>query len=335
MRDSPAIGDDQDRRAWSTKRLVELQRRLQTPLAELIAGHPFCIYATGSYGRLEAWQQSDIDLFFLDGHGPQDEGLSWMTFIRVAALLIEETEAMGFPPFSGDGKYLTRQSIQRMEQVLGSPDDDSVNAFTARMLLLLESRPVTAAELYDELLRKVIGFYYRDFEANETTFLQVFLINDILRFWRTLTLNYESDRLKVRSLTGSEQERAKVKSALKNYKLKASRLATCFSIVVHLASEPAPVTLDRVFELCKLTPTERFGALRGRRLAADEILDAIADLYERFLDFVQRPDEDLLADFAIPDLRRAKLDEANMYGKQIFRLVTELVDRERLRHLVV
>lgn len=329
------MSDKDDRREWSVARLAELQRRVQAPLDELIAGHPFCIYATGSYGRLEAWERSDIDLFFLDGHGPGDKGLPWMTFVRVASRLIEETEAMDFPPFSGDGKYLTIQSIQRMEEVLGSAEDDSVNAFTARMLLLLESRPITEAELYDDLLRKVIGFYYRDFEGNEKTFLPVFLTNDILRFWRTLTLNYESDRLKVRRLSGREQEEARAKSALKNYKLKASRLTTCFSMVVHLASEEPPVTLERVFELCKLTPTERFAALRGRTSAADEVLDVIADLYGRFLDFVQRPDEELLADFAGAELRRAKLDEANAYGTQIFRLLTELVEPERLRHLVV
>jgi hypothetical protein len=323
-----------DRRTWSLERLAELQQRLDAPLAELIGGHPFCIYATGSYGRLEAWQQSDIDLFFLDGHRSGD-AFSWIAFVQVAARLIQETEAMSFPPFSGDGKYLTIQTIQRMQQVLGSPEDDSANAFTARMLLLLESRPVTATALYDELLAQVIGFYYRDFEGNEESFLPIFLTNDILRFWRTLTLNYEHDRLKLRALSGADQERAKAKSALKNYKLKASRLATCFSMIVHLATDPAPVPLENVFALCKQTPTERFEALRGRTASADSLIDDLATRYGAFLDFVQRPEADVLADFANPENRREKLDEAAAYGSQIFALLTELVEPERLRHLVV
>ena len=80
-----------------------------------------------------------------------------------------------------------------MEEVLGSPEDDGLNAFTARMLLLLESRPVYNAERYRRILKAVIGFYYRDFSDHSEHFRPTFLINDILRFWRTLTLNYEHE----------------------------------------------------------------------------------------------------------------------------------------------
>ncbi len=111
---------------------------------------------------------------------------------------------MGFPTFSGDGKYLEVLSVSEMEAVLGSPRDDSLNAFTARMLLLLESQPLDYEELYETLLKRIIGFYYRDFPDHEAEFVPVFLLNDILRFWRTLTLNYEHHRLKLRDLAGDE-----------------------------------------------------------------------------------------------------------------------------------
>jgi hypothetical protein len=91
---------------------------------------------------------------------------------------------MGFPAFSGDGRYLEVQYVHEMERVLGSPRDDSLNAFTARMLLLLESQPLYADGIYGRLLTRIIGFYYRDFSDRAKDFLPVFLINDILRFWR-------------------------------------------------------------------------------------------------------------------------------------------------------
>jgi hypothetical protein len=163
------------------------------------------------------------------------------------------------------------------------------------------------AALYDALLRRVIGFYYRDYQDHRDDFIPTFLANDILRFWRTLTLNYEHDRLKIRRMFGGDRDAAKVKSALKNYKLKSSRLSTCFSMVLHLASAPAPVTADRIFELCSLTPQERFAHLRGRSRAADGVLDAIDSAYERFLAEVQRPESDLLDAFGSPDFRRERL----------------------------
>ena len=297
---------------------------------------PLCIYATGSYGRLEAGAESDIDLFFLyEGH-PLVQRLSNLTLIRLSACLIEATEEMGFPPFSGDGRYLDVHYLDRMEEVLGSPEDDSLNVFTARMLLLLESRPVFAAERYERILQAVIDFYYRDFDDHAVDFRPTFLLNDILRFWRTLTLNYEHDRYEVLQLHENEQAEAKAKSALKNYKLKVSRLATCFSMVLHLSSESPPVRAARVFELCTLTPSQRLEALEGMGdPEADRCIAALLRRYEEFLDQVQRPREELLADFRNDAVRRDRLQEAGSFGEQIFELLRRLVPEDRLRHLLV
>jgi predicted nucleotidyltransferase len=90
---------------YSAERLVELRRRLEGG-AELLGKQPLSVYVTGSYGRLEAWAESDIDLFFLHG-GSDDEGpFPYTTFIRIAAELIDAAAAMKFPAFTGDGEYL-------------------------------------------------------------------------------------------------------------------------------------------------------------------------------------------------------------------------------------
>src|SRR5829696_848356 len=52
------------RREYSLDRLATLGERLG-PVRPLLAGQPICVYATGSYGRLEGWSGSDVDLFFL------------------------------------------------------------------------------------------------------------------------------------------------------------------------------------------------------------------------------------------------------------------------------
>lgn len=323
------------RAEYSKARIDDLGLRLEA-VKGLLRDEPLCIYATGSYGRLEAGEASDIDIFFLyEGH-PAVQRLSNLTLIRLSACLIDATEEMGFPSFSGDGRYLDVHYLDHMEEVLGSPEDDSLNAFTARMLLLLESRPVYGAERYRRILSAVVGFYYRDFEDHSDHFRPTFLINDILRFWRTLTLNYEHDRYEVLQLPEDEQAEAKAKSALKNYKLKVSRLATCFSMILHLASEKPPVPAERVLELCALTPRERFEALRGVGDAeADRCIETLLGTYETFLEHVQRPRPELLDDFRDEELRRAQLAEAGEFGERIFELLSILVPRERLRHLIV
>lgn len=322
------------RREYSLDRLATLGQRLD-PVRPLLAGKPICVYATGSYGRLEGWSGSDVDLFFLyDGEDATDR-FPWITFTRLAACLVDASEAMGFPEFSGDGKYLEVLYVRDMERVLGSPDDDSTNAFTARMLLLLESQPVYDADLYASLLERIVGFYYRDFEDHADDFVPGFLVNDILRFWRTLTLNYEHHRRQLQDLVGEELREKKASSALKNYKLKVSRMATCYSMVANLSSEPRPVTADTVLELCRMTPGERLARVGDRGIGAAELVARIADAYEAFLQDVQRPEDTLLEEFSSDEVRSRKLEEAAGYGKLVYDLLLAVVPAERMRYLVV
>ncbi|HEU5063462.1 MAG TPA: nucleotidyltransferase domain-containing protein [Solirubrobacterales bacterium] len=327
-----------DRARYSRDRIEELATGLSS-VDGIFAEESLCIYATGSYGRLEAWEGSDIDLFFLAAGHPDERPIPSLRFIRLAARLIELTEEMGFPEFTSDGAYLEVQYVDQMEEVLGSPHDDGLNAFTARMLLLLESRPVYRTELYRELLTRVIGFYFRDLDGHENDFEPVFLSNDILRFWRTLTLNYENKRFRIDRLPGAQQAEARAQSALKNYKLKQSRLATCFSMILHLATDPLPILPTRVLELCELTPQERFAALKGRGDdQADRRIEQLRRMYEAFLERVQTPEtpeEELVERFRDSDQRKKLLEEATLFGAEIYFLLQEMTSANRMRRLVV
>lgn len=127
----------EERRSQAAKRIAQLQVEL-TKAEELCNGRA-CAYITGSVARGEASTHSDLDLFIVSKGTPRDPQLTKLDEILIKADLIQATKKLGFPPFSGDGEYLTRHFVSELTGALGKPHDDVNNTFTARLLLLLES----------------------------------------------------------------------------------------------------------------------------------------------------------------------------------------------------
>lgn len=151
------------------------------------------VLATGSLGRGESGRRSDLDVFLIDTARADEQRLSNIDGILLRADLIKAAHGAGFEEFSRDGEYLVVHHIGDLLSFLGTREDDSTNAFTARMLLLLESRVLLAPRAYDRCIDAAIAVYARDAkEAAE--FVPHFLINDIVRYWKTLCLNYEAKR---------------------------------------------------------------------------------------------------------------------------------------------
>jgi UTP:GlnB (protein PII) uridylyltransferase len=98
------------REQYSTIRLKEFKNRIEN-IKELSELSNFCIYTTGSYGRLEASEQSDVDLFFLNSDSKKVPKI-YKTLID--AQIITVCRNMGFPEFSSDGEYLQIHSINEM-----------------------------------------------------------------------------------------------------------------------------------------------------------------------------------------------------------------------------
>ena len=168
------MGELAERRLQTDKRLRLLEQDLKD--AEALADGKACVYATGSFGRRESGTHSDLDLFIVgkaDGKvrpdGKQGSLLSRLDEICIKADLIEVTRKLGIPEFSGDGRYLTHYSVNDFTKTLGTPEDDVTNTFTARLLLLLESRPLVEPAVYGDIIGEVIAAYWRDYEDHRTT----------------------------------------------------------------------------------------------------------------------------------------------------------------------
>lgn len=326
------MGQLVDRKNDTRARISKLQELL--PEAEAIVKGRACAYATGSFGRLEASSYSDLDIFIV-GKNDQDGGslLKRLDEICLKADLIEVTRKLNIPEFSGDGRYLVHYALNELIKTLGTADDDAVNTFTARLLLLLESQPLLETAVYHEITDEVIAAYWRDYEDHKADFMPAFLGNDILRLWRTFCVNYEAKTERV-----PEDEKAKGK--LKNYKLKHSRLLTCYSAILYLLAvfgrNQTVSPTDAKF-MISLTPTGRLQWL----LEQTDLKDAhstilkLLERYELFLDTTNTEEPALLSRFLDSTLARQYLQSAAGFGDLIFEALMKIGQENRFQRLLI
>ena len=284
-----------------------------------------CIYTTGSFGRREAGTHSDLDLFFVYDGERSDVGNINKTLID--ADLIRLCERLGYPPFSGDGVYLKIHTADDLAKKIGHQLEDAENIFTARMLLFLESTPLHNQTAYDRAISACVSEYCRDYEDHSTSFHPVFLTNDIIRFWKTLCLNYESAR------TGAV-EADKPKHRLKNFKLKFSRMMTCYSMLACLCDRAESDSPEKLWALVRMTPVQRIGHIT-RKHSLGELYGALMSEYEWFLTETDREKPSALT--WITENKDVTFRRAATFGDLVFRLLQNVAEKSggSLRYLVV
>lgn len=318
---SNTISTLQKNRKYSEQRIKLLLDSGEELAKDLSTMQSLSVFVCGSYGRLEANETSDIDLFLINVDTPSTVRLSNLDLHVFLGRLVETLRRFKFQELTDEGKYLEVHDFSEIREALGGDEDDYYNYFTTRMLLLLESRPIFNEKKYHELLSSMLDIYYEDYHDHEKEFRPVFLLNDLIRFFKTLGLNYEHNRRikKIEAKGGDEKEkeRSKAKVHLKNLKLKNSRLLTCYSLVIAIASMPE-VKKDDIIELIKLTPLERLDQLDSKH---SKVIREIESDYERFLCEIGRSDIiDLMAD---KSYRNTQFENARSIRGKLYNLLTE------------
>ncbi len=321
-----------DRCKDTARRIQEIQKKFAA--AEQLCAGKACVYATGSFARGEANSHSDLDLFIV-GQADKDgeRRLGALDEICVKADLIEAARDLGIPDFSRGGEYLEHYTIKQLVDTLGTPEDDANNTFTARLLLLLESYPLLDAAVYKDVIEGVLAAYWQDYENNKSEFMPAFLANDILRLWRTFCVNYEAR-------TSREPEEKRAKRKLKNYKLKHSRLLTCYSAILYLLcvySERNTVSPSDVTQMVYLTPTQRLEWLLTQKACekAHDVIGKLIGHYEAFLKSTDAAEEELVKIFLDRDKSREYRREANKFGDFMFDVLGLIGSGTKFHRLLV
>ena len=259
--------------------------------------------------------------------------LSRLDEICIKAELIQIIREIGIQEFSGEGQYLTHYSIDDLAKSVGTSDDDAANTLTARLLLMLEGAPLVGDDVYQEMIEDVVHAYWRDFEDHKNCFVPAFLANDILRLWRTFCVNYEA-----RTLRDPPDKKAKGK--LKNYKLKYSRMLTCYSALLMLLYQyktERTVRPEMAVEIARLTPTRRLEWLLQQEEAqvAHAAIRQLLDRYDKFLSVTNAPESELVQQFSTINFVSDRFKEAWEFGESMADALYKLGEGNRLYRLLV
>jgi predicted nucleotidyltransferase len=326
------VGKLVEQRRIETATRIRLLRN-QLKRAEELCSDKACVYMTGSFARGEASRHSDLDLFIVSTGSREKPTLRKLDEILIEAQLIDATRKLEISDFSGDGEYLVHYPADELKTRLGTQQDDFNNTFTARLLLLLESSPLLGRSAYHTVIKEVINAYWRDYPHHKANFMPAFLANDILRMWRTFCVNYEAR-------TQKTPPAKRAKRRLMNYKLKHSRLLTCYSALFYLLTvfeKNKTVTPKDAAHMVSLTPTQRLDWLVSEPKAAKAHsgIQELIKKYEFFLHLTDASKTELVRLFGDNQRTTEYWESAYAFGDLAYQILDTLGRKSRFYRLLV
>jgi len=221
--------------------------------------------------------------------------------------------------------------LSKMLAELGGREDDHRNYFTARMLLMLESHPLVNEEAYNHAIGKIVDAYCRDYPTHATEFRPTFLINDIIRYWKTMCLNYEHKRNRP-----DDDVTAKRKQQVRNFKLKFSRMLTCFGTVTALCALDQPHDPASIVSVLRNPPLDRLLLVTQKDTQFSELLTKLVDDYGWFLECTKLSTTDLTKQFENRETKLEMFDRADKFGDIVFEILSRVCDRtDYMRYVVI
>jgi hypothetical protein len=221
------------------------------------------IVINGSFARREASVGSDIDFSIVTCMTGKSEP-NWAESVREAIGAIVPVE-----PAEG-GAFARVEHLETLISNIGGDHDDNHN-ITRRMLLLLEGDWLFNEAGLKNIRRRILERYIA--EGMKDHQLALFLLNDVVRYYRTMAVDYEFKTV----------ETSKVKPwGIRNIKLMFSRkllyASGLFSVGI-TADRTRSSKISKLEELFELTVIDRMIAICGKNN-----VQPVLDSYDRFLD---------------------------------------------------
>lgn len=262
-------------------------RKLFAP-TEIPAG--CVVVVNGSFARLDASAHSDVDFFVLC-QGEMSARAAKRVLKRVKGRVLSAIDKAQLQPPSDNGAFGAIESVSCMLRNVGGMNDPN-DKLTRRMLLMLEGDWLTEPELFASIRQQLISeVYIRTLEEGK---LARFFLNDVVRYWRTLGVDFAYKTVEDNKPWG-----------IRILKLIFSRKLIYFSGIL-MASETAKLSnnekIQRLVQLAAMTPVDRI-----RNVCGDKA-DLMLTNYERFLE--------RMADGEFRDMAKATSDDRKTHCEQ-------------------
>jgi hypothetical protein len=227
------------------------------------------VVACGSFARREACAASDLD-YFVIRLGGEAEGEAEPGWVEPLAAALKEV--VPIEPARG-GPFTAVERLSDMVRNMGGQEDTN-QRLTRRMLFLLEGEPLSERAGFRFARRALLDRYIASRVGDGM--LPLFLLNDLIRYYRTIAVDYEYK-------TGEADK----PWGLRNLKLVFSRKLLYASGLFALGAVRdgnAAAKIERLEALLDLTPLDRMAEICGAG-AVRPILDS----YDHFLDRLAKP----------------------------------------------
>ncbi len=262
--------------------------RIQNALENLLPpGTSFVVF--GSLARREFTQGSDVDWTLLVNAAadPGHADLVGEIKRRLGKLRLNDPNpggSFGRLTFSHD-----------LIHKIGGDDDTNRNT-TQRILLLLESTALYHPDVHADVVKGVLRRYIEeDLRGPGDSPYRVprFLLNDIVRYWRTITVDFAHKR---REREGTEWALRTAKLRLSRKLMYAAGLLSCFSCETELVSQEGldrGTATDRVVtHLAKLVRKAPLDIMAGAVLTYFGKFSGIGDLFAAYDSFLALLDDE-------------------------------------------
>ena len=287
--------------------------RLRAGLAGIVPPNEVVV-TCGSYARREASKESDIDFFVITQRANSDVGedaLPWLDQVRDAIATVVPIE-----PAEGGAFSKVESNLAMLNNIGG--ENDSNQKLTRRMLFLLEGDWLYNRDGLRKARHQMLERYIGDGMTDHQ--LALFLLNDVIRFYRTMAVDYEFKTV--------EGEKPKP-WGIRNIKLVFSRKLLYASGLFSVALTADRSRNDKIAtleELFDIPVINRMVKICGR----DKVQPAL-DRYEFFLDRLEHQEvRDHLKelqkterdDFAFRELK----NEGHHFTRELLKLFEQTFD---------
>lgn len=272
---------------FSQRALETLRRQLNNRMGNCLEGDAF-VSVSGSVGRLEASMASDLDFMIVYPGPPPANAAAFRErleeCIEATSITLSDGSRATFRRPNPQSVFVGDVDAGKLVASIGSREED-YDSISQRLLLLLESQPLWNADGFERTREKLVSAYAVDVTADPSKEF-VLLINDLIRYFRTLCVNYHSTRTTEHG-----------KWPIRNIKLRHSRIVMYCSLLFCLGElskfeyrhndEEPDRKLDLLRKYVALPPLERFVRLYVSN--RDGNLYRFLSLYNNFLAALSDP----------------------------------------------